>query len=87
MSDIIEIREPVWNGAMKKRCLGVALFRFPTTGKVRVRCTHKRKDGSLSTPGIFSMDRDKAIKYPTQIVGGGVKVALLPIEDMEKESA
>ncbi len=79
---MIELRKPIWNGG--KPHIGVADFRIGSQGNCQVKIRYVRKsDGEESYPGWYEMDCNKLRKYPVQVVGGGVKLHVAPLEDWE----
>lgn len=77
----IEVRAPRWQGDAKERIVGVAEYRM-TEPNLQIDLTYTRKDGTRTYPDPFFIKTSKALKYPTQIVGGNVVLRLIPMKDL-----
>ena len=77
----VNIKKPIWGGG--KPQIGVADFRVKGVDRVNVVIDYTRKDGEKSYPGTYSMLAEKLVKYPTQIVGSGVKLYVAPLSDWD----
>ena len=81
MIPILRISKPIWNGG--KPCVGVAEFRFKNHDEIHVDITYvRKKDGRRSYPYLYSVKREQALRYPTQVVSGGVALRVIPIGDL-----
>lgn len=80
--NLVEIRAPIWNGQLKKRCVGIADFRVRDFNKIVI--TYTRKDGTRTFPNSYAMRGADIQKYPlVPIPGSSVKVYTVPLEDLE----
>ena len=79
---IIKINSPIWR---EPRSVGVAEFRMKDP-VLRIQIEYKEKDGNKLYPGTYFISREKAMAYPTQILPQGVKLRIIPIEDLEREN-
>ena len=76
----IEIRAPLWGGGRPN--IGIADFRIKGLDVIEAEIIYVRKtDGLRSYPGTYSMKVSEITQYPTQIVRGGVKLYVVPLED------
>jgi len=78
----VEIKKPIWNGELRKRCVGIAEFRLQPVMQVDIMYT--RKDGTRTFPNPFKVTKAQMLKCPTMVVGGNVKLYVIPVEDMEE---
>ena len=78
---LVELVKPIWGGGI--RSIGVAEFRVQGFDTVEVEFTYTRKDGIKSFPDHYKMRVSKLLTYPTQTVGGGVKLYVSPMSDWE----
>lgn len=78
---IIKIKAPIWSS----RSIGVAEFRM-TDPVLRIQIEYKEKDGNKLYPGTYSISRERAMTYPSQVLPQGVKLRIIPIEDLEREA-
>lgn len=76
---LVEIKQPIWGGGEPK--IGVADFRLKMIDRIKVKITYKRKDGTESYPGVYTMLVKDLLKYPVQVVGSGVKLHVAPLSD------
>ena len=83
MTETYEIQKPIWQGELRKRCIGVADFRIKNADMMEVTIAYTRKDGTKAHPGKYRMATDKLKTYPTQVVGSGVRLYVAPLEDWE----
>ena len=72
-----KIKEPIWGGG--ERCVGIAEFRLGQ----KIEITYENKCGARVFPHIYHISKEKALKYPLKIVGGGVRLRIVPIKEME----
>ena len=75
---MIYIIEPIW----KNRSVGIA--REKIIDDIEVEILYKDKYGNRTFPGVYRMDREKALSYPTQIVKGKT-LKIIPIKDFKTE--
>lgn len=80
-SILVELKKPIWGGG--KPQLGIADYKLQGADTVLVDILYTRKDGTKSYPDRYSMKTTKLLTYPTQIVGGGVKLHVAPLQDWE----
>lgn len=78
---LVEIQKPIWGGGRPQ--IGVADFRLKSVDRIKVKIAYTRKDGTESYPDTYAMAVSKLLTYPTQVVGGGVKLYVAPIADWE----
>lgn len=48
-----------------------------------IEITYKDKQGNRLYPNTYVIDKGKALCYPTQILDGGIKLRIIPIDDLE----
>jgi hypothetical protein len=77
----VEIKAPRWEGNAKERVVGIAEYRM-TEPNLQIDLTYTRKDGTRTYPDPFFIKTAKALKYPTQVVGGNVVLRLIPMKDL-----
>lgn len=77
----VEIKAPMWDGELRKRCVGIADFRIK--GDLEVHITYTRKDGTRTYPNPFRISYVKARSYPIK-KWKGISLYIIPIEDMEE---
>lgn len=75
---IIKIKAPIWK---TPRSVGVAEFRM-TEPIVRIQIEYKEKSGEKLYPGIYSISRETAMTYPVQVLPQGIRLRIIPIEDL-----
>jgi len=75
----ITIREPIW----KTRSVGIKVKNLDPTEIITISISYKDKEGNLMFPGTFAMSVGEIQSYPTQIVSYGVKLHLVPINDLK----
>lgn len=78
----IEIKKPIWNGLFNKRCVGIADFRIKDDLEIRI--SYKNRYGQLSHPNPYRISKLKALTYPIQVINGGIRLHIIPLEDMEE---
>ncbi len=78
-----EIAAPKWNGG--KRCVGLNAARL-NCDMVEVDIQYKDKLGVRVFPKILNMSSTKVKTYPIQVVGGGVRLHIVPIADLTEKS-
>lgn len=74
-----EIKKPIWNG----RAVGIAAHRLVLGTKMEVTISYTDTDGQLLYPGRYIMACSKMKQYPTQKLGSGVVLHIIPIADFE----
>lgn len=74
---MIHIKVPIWG----TKSIGVAKYKI--TKDLEVKIDYKDTYGNKVYPETYLMKRDKALSYPTQTVGKGVVLKIIPIEDFE----
>jgi len=77
----VEIAKPIWNGEMKKRCVGIADFRMK--GNLEVHILYTNRHGIRIYPNLFRISAEEARKFPQQLVRG-IKLYIIPIEAMDE---
>ena len=79
----IPIKFPIWNNG--QRFVGIADFRIQTHNKIEILYVRK-KDGKRSFPNCYYISGADIVKpeHKTKIVGGGVKVYLVPLSELEE---
>ncbi len=75
----VEIKSPIWNGELKKRCVGIADFRVK--GDMEVHITYARKDGTRTYPNPFRVSYVKVRSCPIQH-WKGINLYIVPIDEM-----
>lgn len=75
---MITIKAPRW----KDRTIGIAEYRFGQKG-VELEIEYRGRDGKRLYPHIYFVSREKLATCPVQIVGGGVKIRLVKIDELE----
>jgi len=76
-----ELRTPIWNNGQWVVGLNIDLIK--KHNKVEITYIRK-KDGrrSFPIPYYFDGDRLKTEKFPVQVVKGGIRLALIPLNSM-----
>lgn len=74
----IEIKAPIW----ATRSVGIAEYRLRPHNLIEIMYT--KKDGTRYDSNKYYITEEKARTYPIQIVGGRVKLFLVPISDLEE---
>lgn len=80
---LFEIRAPIWNGAAKKRMVGLNLQRVRKHNEIHF--TYVRKsDGEKSIPDAYYFDGDllKGLDYEVQNQKG-TSLVLIPFHDLQ----
>ena len=73
----IEIKSPRW----KQRVVGIASFRVGEHNQIEIIATDK--ENKRYYPNQYYMSGDKIRSYETQVLPSGVKLYLVPINDLE----
>lgn len=81
---LFEINAPMWNGAEKKRVVGLNKSRI--TKHNEIKFTYRRKsDGQLSIPGSFYFDGDLVGSRGFNIMNvKGVSLLLVPLSELDE---
>lgn len=77
----VDIQKPIWNGGRPH--IGIADFRVKSADLVQVDIGYTRKDGTKSYPDRYQMLVSNLVKYPVQVVAGGVRLYVAPLADWE----
>ena len=81
---MIVIDKPIYNGNVKKRCVGIADFRLRNESlDVDIKINHKKVNGELVYPNLYTMNKYEIAKYPKQIIKNNIILYLVPIEDLK----
>lgn len=75
---MVTIKAPRW----KERTVGIAEYRFGQKG-VELEIEYRDRNGKRLYPHIYFVSRQKLLTCPVQIVGGGVRIRLVKIDDLE----
>lgn len=75
---VFEIREPIW----KDESIGLDNDRIDEDNYIRI--LYKDRKGNKLFPGEFYIEGEKAITYPTQMVGRGRLLRIIPIKDLDR---
>ena len=75
---MIKIKMPIW----KNKSVGIAESKM-VGDVVKMKILYKTVDGERLYPGMYWISRARAMMYPVQVVRGGVKLRIIPIEDFE----
>ncbi len=78
-----EIAAPKWNGG--KRCVGLNADRL-NGDMVEVDIKYLNKLKVRVFPKVLNMSSTKVKTYPIQVVGGGVRLHIVPIADLAEKS-
>ena len=73
----IVIEKPRW----KQRVIGVATFRVGHHNMIEI--TAKKKDGTKYYPDQYYMSGENIKKHEVQLLPSGVKLYLIPINELE----
>ena len=77
----IAIRTPVWSSHK----VGIAAYRAKRADVIEVKVKYRKaKDGKELLPKVLTIPAAKVRTYPVKVVGGGTKVHMVPIADMEE---
>jgi hypothetical protein len=74
----ITIHSPIW----KSRSVGIAEYQI--TEDLCIEIDYRKKDGTWLYPKRFTIEKERALTYPTQIVRGGVVLRIIPISDLKE---
>jgi len=77
---MISIKYPIW----KTRSVGIATFAAGLE-KTTVEITYRNKAGERLYPHVYSIPTNKLRKYPIQAIKPGVRLYIVPIEDLNIE--
>lgn len=72
----LQIKAPIWH----KRAVGIAEHRL-SAGETVLEIAFTDKKGNKVYPHIFSITREKILKYPLEI-RYGVRLRIVPIQDL-----
>ncbi len=75
----IKIQTPIWNGG--KRSIGIAEFKIGTVN-TDMEIMYRNKFGERIYPHVYTMTRAEIAKYPVRVIGCGVKIRVIPIDDL-----
>ena len=73
------IKKPVWN----KKAVGIASHRIKVDTMMDVTISYEDTEGNLVYPHVYRMATRKMRKYPTQKLGSGIVLHIIPIADFE----
>jgi len=76
-----KIQKPIWNGKLHKRCVGIAEHRVGNAG-IDIEIGYTDKHGNRLYPNIYHISREQLCKAHTQTLSMGVRVRILPIDDL-----
>jgi len=74
----VVIHSPIW----KTNSIGIAHYKI--IDDLEIEIDYKRKDGSKVFPNIYTISKEKALTYPTQMIKDRVTVHIIPINDLIK---
>jgi len=74
----IKIRAPIW----KTRSIGIAEYKLKENTKIEI--IYCLKNGERLYPGIYSISKKEALKYPIQYIKG-IKLRIIPIEQLKNK--
>ena len=74
----IYIQSPVWHS----RAVGVDNKKIKDD--LLIEILYKNASGEREYPGIYYVPKVKALDYPIQKIDGGVKLHLIPIDDLQR---
>ena len=75
----VDIKNPIWNG----RCVGIATFRVPEDGMIKVNILYKNAEGERIYPKPLAIHSDEVRRCQTMnIKGSSVVVYVVKIADM-----
>lgn len=74
----LQIREPLW----ATKSVGIAERAVSNQG-VDLEIVYKNKSGERLYPNTYHISREKIAQYPTQTVGHGTILRIVPIKDLE----
>jgi len=74
----IKIHSPIW----KTRSIGIATYKL-CEGMI-IEIDYKTKEGKRLYPGKYTISLDKALSYPIQTLSSGMRLKIIPIDDLER---
>lgn len=74
----IKIKAPIWHS----HSIGVAEYKLSRDWGTEIEITYKTKNGELVYPDIYELTMREAIRYPRQVVRGGVVLRIIPINEL-----
>ena len=78
-----EIREPIWNGSLNKRQIGLAVNRIQNIDELRVQITKKNKHGKKIYPDTYVITPQFFKNYEGEIINRyGIELKLFFIDDL-----
>jgi hypothetical protein len=78
-----EIREPIWNGSLNKRQIGLAVNRIQNIDELRVQITKKNKHGKKIYPDTYVITPKFFKNYEGEIINRyGIELKLFFIDDL-----
>lgn len=77
----INIRAPIWS----KKAIGIAerKARDSSDEFFEIDILYTDKSGNKTFPGLYQIRREDIFKYPIQTLKGGVKLFIIPIEELQ----
>ena len=78
-----EIREPIWNGSLNKRQIGLAVNRIQNIDELRVQITKKNKHGKKIYPDTYIITPEFFKNYEGETINRyGIELKLFFIDDL-----
>jgi hypothetical protein len=77
----IKIHSPIW----KTRSIGIAEYKL--IDPIVIEIDYKTKTGERLYPGKYTITREKALSYPVQLIGGQMRLRIIPIDDLTRMTA
>ena len=78
-----EIREPIWNGSLNKRQIGLAVNRIQNIDELRVQSTKKNKHGKKIYPATYIITPEFFKNYEGETINRyGIELKLFFIDDL-----
>ena len=78
-----EIREPIWNGSLNKRQIGLAVNRIQNIDELRVQITKKNKHGKKIYPDTYVITPEFFKNYEGETINRyGIELKLFFIDDL-----
>ena len=78
-----EIREPIWNGSLNKRQIGLAVNRIQNIDELRVQITKKNKHGKKIYPDTYVITPEIFKNYEGETINRyGIELKLFFIDDL-----
>lgn len=75
----VVIKEPIWrNGGM----VGISDRNLDTDTEIEI--IYKNMLGERLYPNVYHIERERALKYPIQIMKSGTVLRIIPIKDLER---